>query len=199
MTKRCHSHGNQCVCLCDDENIFFCLTFFFYVNFLFLIPLFLNRESIKFTTQKKPVHNIGLPLFRASGWPGYNSLRDLLNPRSSLPRSAITRDPFWYDLDDLRPFSPRIPSNHLPSYLRDSYLSPIKRNYLWNKHPVRPFGKYQLAVAKQTDCNPIFKILKIDKLIAYISFDSIFYRIRRSSHLIYNSYTKLKKKIKKHF
>jgi hypothetical protein len=88
-----------------------------------------------------PLDNLlRLPIYRAGAWPRYSSLDNLLNPRPSLPLSAITRDPFWYDNDYLRPFYPRISSNYLPSYLRESYLSPIKRNYLWNKHPIRPFA-----------------------------------------------------------
>lgn len=39
--------------------------------------------------------NLGLPIYRG-GWPRHTSLNDLLNPRASLPRSAITRDPFWW-------------------------------------------------------------------------------------------------------
>lgn len=65
----------------------------------------------------------------------------MLNPRPSMPITAFTRDPFWYDLGDLKPFNARIPSNNLPSYLRDSFLSPVKRDFLWERHPVRPFGK----------------------------------------------------------
>jgi len=85
-----------------------------------------------------PLDLISAPIYRG-GWPRYNSLDNILNPRSSLPISAVTRDPFWYDLG-LRPFNARIPDFCLPAYLRDSYLSPVKRRYLWSKHPVRPFA-----------------------------------------------------------
>jgi len=80
-----------------------------------------------------------LPLWRPGGWRNRNSLENLLNPRSTLPLSAIFRDPFWYDQPYLRPFYPRN-YRSLPFNLRDSYLSPVKRNYLWTKHPVRPFA-----------------------------------------------------------
>lgn len=73
----------------------------------------------------------GLPIYRG-GWPRYNSLDNLLNPRASLPMSAITRDPFWYDMG-LRPFRA---TSECPPFLRDSYLSPVKRRYLWTKHPM---------------------------------------------------------------
>lgn len=45
-----------------------------------------------------------------------------------------------YDLGDLglRPFQA---TSDLPPFLRESYLSPVKRRYLWTKHPIRPFGK----------------------------------------------------------
>lgn len=82
-----------------------------------------------------------MPIYRRSPGPRYNSLERLINPGTALPLSSITRDPFWYDLLDLRPFTPHIPAWRLPSYLRESYLSPVKRRYLWTKHPIRPFGK----------------------------------------------------------
>lgn len=80
------------------------------------------------------VLKLGLPIYRG-GWPRYNCLDNILNPRASLPPSAVTRDPFWYDLGDvgLRPFRA---TSCLPPFLRDSYLSPIKRRYLWTKHPM---------------------------------------------------------------
>lgn len=72
------------------------------------------------------------------GFEAYNSLKNnLLNPRPNQPITAFTRDPFWYDLGDLKPFTARIPSNHLPSHLRDSFLSPVKPSISWEKHPVR--------------------------------------------------------------
>ncbi|XP_031625676.1 uncharacterized protein LOC116342294 [Contarinia nasturtii] len=80
----------------------------------------------------------GLPIFRG-GFPRYNSLDNLMNPRASLPPTAFTRDPFWYDLGDigLRPFRA---TSECPAHLRDSYLSPIRRRYLWTSHPMRPFA-----------------------------------------------------------
>lgn len=51
----------------------------------------------------------GNPIFR-TGWSPYNSLNNLLNPRPNMPISAFTRDPFWYDLGDLKPFNARIPA-----------------------------------------------------------------------------------------
>lgn len=82
---------------------------------------------------------LGLPIYRG-GFPRYNCLDNMLNPRASLPPTAVTRDPFWYDLGDLglRPFQA---TSGLPPFLRESYLSPVKRRYLWSKHPIRPFGK----------------------------------------------------------
>lgn len=61
-----------------------------------------------------------------------------MNPSPASPLSSITRDPWWWDLGDLRPAY--YPFNRSPSLLRDSYLSPVKRRYLWTKHPIRPFG-----------------------------------------------------------
>jgi len=69
-----------------------------------------------------------------------NNFRNLMNPSPRLPITAITRDPWWWDLEDLRPFRSHLPYRALPPFLRDSYLSPVKRTYLWYKHPMRPFA-----------------------------------------------------------
>ncbi|XP_037038690.1 uncharacterized protein LOC119076126 isoform X1 [Bradysia coprophila] len=50
--------------------------------------------------------NDGSPIFRP-GFAPYNSLNNLLNPRSAA--SPFTKDPFWYDLGDLKPFAGRSP------------------------------------------------------------------------------------------
>jgi len=102
-------------------------------------PRDLRASSLAPTSALSTFDLLRLPIYRG-GWPRYNSLDNILNPRPSLPRSSITRDPFWYDLGDLRPFEARIPYNDLPPYLRESYLSPVKRRYLWTKHPLRPLA-----------------------------------------------------------
>ncbi|XP_005191486.1 uncharacterized protein LOC101901052 isoform X3 [Musca domestica] len=79
-----------------------------------------------------------------------NRFRDLLDPNPNAPISAFTRDPFWWDMDDLVPFrasspfragSPlralSVPRASSP-ITRDSFLSPVKNRYLWSKHPARP-------------------------------------------------------------
>ncbi|XP_018319685.1 uncharacterized protein LOC108733128 [Agrilus planipennis] len=65
---------------------------------------------------------------------------DLLNPSPFLPVSSITRDPWWWNYPELRPYRPYTGWGKSPFYLRDSYLSPVKRTYLWDKHPIRPFA-----------------------------------------------------------
>ncbi|XP_026330635.1 uncharacterized protein LOC113238120 isoform X2 [Hyposmocoma kahamanoa] len=77
----------------------------------------------------------GLPLYNAAGRPWRRPWADIFNPSSSLPISAITRDPFWYDWPELKPLARW---DRSPSYIRDSYLSPVKRTFLWDKHPLRP-------------------------------------------------------------
>ncbi|XP_030750715.1 LOW QUALITY PROTEIN: uncharacterized protein LOC115878378 [Sitophilus oryzae] len=72
--------------------------------------------------------------------PSKSLFSDLLNPSPSLPISAVTRDPFWWDSPSLKPVSARTPFGRSPFYLRDSYLSPVKRTFLWDKHPIRPFA-----------------------------------------------------------
>lgn len=91
--------------------------------------------------------SLGLPIYRG-GFPTHNCLDNLLNPRASLPPSAVTRDPFWYDLGDVA-LAPLRASSYLPPSLRDSYLSPIKRRYLWTRHPRRPFGKIPLKMSTE--------------------------------------------------
>ncbi|GLV35802.1 Myofilin [Carabus blaptoides fortunei] len=82
----------------------------------------------------------GLPIYTRGGLAG-RILRDLLNPSSALPLSAITRDPWWWKYPEFRPFNaPYDCWGKSPFFLRDSYLSPVKRTYLWDKHPIRPFA-----------------------------------------------------------
>ncbi|KAF5284572.1 hypothetical protein FQR65_LT02398 [Abscondita terminalis] len=84
----------------------------------------------------------GQPIYSRGGLrPSKLLWSDLLNPSPSLPISAIARDPWWWNHPSLKPFDPFSNWGKSPYYLRDSYLSPVKRTYLWDKHPVRPFGK----------------------------------------------------------
>ncbi|XP_019873025.1 uncharacterized protein LOC109601245 isoform X1 [Aethina tumida] len=83
----------------------------------------------------------GQPIYTRGGLsPSKSIFRDLLDPPASLPISSIIRDPFWWRSPALKPLSAFSPWGRSPSYLRDSYLSPVKRTYLWDKHPVRPFA-----------------------------------------------------------
>ncbi|XP_053972537.1 uncharacterized protein LOC128886015 isoform X1 [Hylaeus anthracinus] len=65
-------------------------------------------------------------------------LFDLLEPSPMAPVSAFTRDPWWYP--SYAPYIPGYAQRATPFYLRDSYLSPVKRSYLWSRHPIRPLG-----------------------------------------------------------
>jgi len=72
-----------------------------------------------------------------------NRFRDMFNPNPNMPISAFTRDPFWWDMDDLAPFrASSVPRASSP-ITRDSYLSPVKNRYLWSKHPVRPLTPHR--------------------------------------------------------
>ncbi|XP_046981562.1 uncharacterized protein LOC124550864 isoform X1 [Schistocerca americana] len=83
----------------------------------------------------------GQPIYSRGGSLVRRPLSELFEPLTTLPLSRITRDPWWWDYPHLRPYES--PYNWLwpktPFYLRDSYLSPVKRTYLWYKHPIRPF------------------------------------------------------------
>ncbi|XP_046383481.1 uncharacterized protein LOC124154042 [Ischnura elegans] len=54
------------------------------------------------------------------------------------------RHPWWHEYPELRPFDSPYAWLHSPFYLRDSYLSPVKRTYLWTHHPIRPFSHHKL-------------------------------------------------------
>ncbi|XP_037952204.1 uncharacterized protein LOC119682770 isoform X2 [Teleopsis dalmanni] len=80
----------------------------------------------------------GLPIFHPR-----NRFRDMLNPNPYTPISAFTRDPFWWDVEDLIPFrSLSVPRGSSP-IARDSFLSPVKNRYLWSKHPARPLTPHR--------------------------------------------------------
>ncbi|XP_033207233.1 uncharacterized protein LOC117166901 isoform X1 [Belonocnema kinseyi] len=66
-------------------------------------------------------------------------LFDLLEPSPYAPITAFNRDPWWYP--SYAPYIPRYAQSSTPFFLRDSYLSPVKRNYLWSRHPLRSFDK----------------------------------------------------------
>ncbi|XP_055906727.1 uncharacterized protein LOC129941965 isoform X2 [Eupeodes corollae] len=66
-----------------------------------------------------------------------NRFRNLFEPNPNAPISLFSRDPFWWDMDDLAPFR-GYPRSYTPPLIRDSFLSPVKNRYLWAKHPARP-------------------------------------------------------------
>uniref|UniRef100_D3TSC6 Zeelin1 n=1 Tax=Glossina morsitans morsitans TaxID=37546 RepID=D3TSC6_GLOMM len=85
-----------------------------------------------------------LPIFHPR-----NRFRDMFDPNPAMPISAFTRDPFWWDIEDLAPFRAGSPFRGLSlpprgsSVARDSFLSPVKNRYLWAKHPARPLTPEQ--------------------------------------------------------
>ncbi|XP_054082151.1 uncharacterized protein LOC105216619 isoform X2 [Zeugodacus cucurbitae] len=80
----------------------------------------------------------GLPIFHPR-----NRFRDLLNPNPYAPISAFTRDPFWWDVDDLAPFRALSVPRASSPIARDSFLSPVKNRYLWSRHPARPLTPHR--------------------------------------------------------
>jgi len=79
------------------------------------------------------------PLYRL---PPRKPLRELFEPNRHMPMSRYVRDPWWWDYPELRPYEPPLYYKPSPFFLRDSYLSPIKRTYLWGHHPIRPFSPH---------------------------------------------------------
>ena len=82
----------------------------------------------------------GVPIYTRGGYVR-RPLSELFEPSTSLPMSRLARDPWWWDYPSLRPYTLPYGWNKSPFYLRDSYLSPVKRTYLWGQHPIRPFGR----------------------------------------------------------
>ncbi|XP_062529515.1 myofilin isoform X3 [Bombyx mori] len=93
-----------------------------------------SLKGIEYEPDNKPHWGTGAPLYSVGGL-RRRPWADIFNPSPSLPISAITRDPFWHDWPELKPIARW---DRSPSYIRDSYLSPVKRTFLWDKHPIRP-------------------------------------------------------------
>ncbi|XP_023722601.1 uncharacterized protein LOC111872697 [Cryptotermes secundus] len=81
----------------------------------------------------------GVPIYNRGGYTR-RPLSELFEPVTSLPLSRLTRDPWWWAYPSLRPYTLPTSWYKSPFYLRDSYLSPVKRTYLWGQHPIRPFA-----------------------------------------------------------
>ncbi|XP_050550374.1 uncharacterized protein LOC118281905 isoform X3 [Spodoptera frugiperda] len=111
-----------------------------------------SLKGIEYEPDSKPHWGTGAPLYNAGGL-RRRPWADIFNPSPSLPISAITRDPFWYDWPELKPLARW---DRSPSYIRDSYLSPVKRTFLWDKHPIRPLD---LMVADQFTVDDLSKTL----------------------------------------
>ncbi|XP_046749854.1 uncharacterized protein LOC124413368 isoform X1 [Diprion similis] len=104
-----------------------------------------NRPGSPITT--KPLFDIhGHLLDDLANIPSFPTLLrkkpiwDLLSPSPAVPISAFARDPWWYP--SYAPYIPNYAQYRTPFYLRDSYLSPVKRRYLWSRHPLRPLGNF---------------------------------------------------------
>jgi len=86
----------------------------------------------------KPWTTTTTPNSESSGLPfSLKPYKDMFNPSPFMPISRVTRDPWWHEAG-LKPMD-HIPHDVLvyPSALRNSYLSPVKNNYLWSNHPLR--------------------------------------------------------------
>ncbi|CAG0913068.1 unnamed protein product [Notodromas monacha] len=68
--------------------------------------------------------------------------------------AGVTRDPWWWSYPHLRPYqaSSYPYRSFIPSY---SYLSPVKRSYVWNTRPHRPISlnKFVIEMADETPAN----------------------------------------------
>jgi len=65
----------------------------------------------------------------------------LLKPRASWLNDPLV-DPWWHKYPELRPLDLATSWKCGPPSMRNSYLSPVKRTYLWRSaHPLRPYGK----------------------------------------------------------
>ncbi len=106
--------------------------------------------------------NEGLPTTTRSGSARTPPL-GFYNQDTSYPSyktgAGVTRDPWWWSYPHLRPYS--VTSypyrSFIPSY---SYLSPVKRSYVWNTRPHRPYSQLTTWLYSQTDVTG--KTMKID-------------------------------------
>ncbi|XP_021930776.1 LOW QUALITY PROTEIN: uncharacterized protein LOC110835152 [Zootermopsis nevadensis] len=99
-----------------------------------------ERESYSAEPKDKVAYNYaGVPIYNRGGYTR-RPLTELFKPSSFLPLSRLTSDPWWWAYPSLRPYTLPFSWHKSPFYLRDSYLSPVKRTYLWGQHPIRPFA-----------------------------------------------------------
>ncbi|XP_021930797.1 uncharacterized protein LOC110835160 [Zootermopsis nevadensis] len=96
-----------------------------------------------FTRTRPRVQRVREPTPIEEGHPVYSPgvrrpLSDLLQPLDENPFSKISREPWWWRYPSLRPHIEELKA--LPSYLRGSYLSPVKSTFRWYEHPFRPYG-----------------------------------------------------------
>ncbi|XP_073981422.1 myofilin isoform X1 [Rhodnius prolixus] len=108
------------------------------------VPLYtytdLLKEPVKSVFIKDYVPPYSSPIYSRGGITK-RPMVDLFEPKNWIPLSRYTRDPWWWQYPQYKPFeAPYVPMKHSPFYLRDSYLSPVKNTYLWRDHPIRPFS-----------------------------------------------------------
>lgn len=99
-----------------------------------------SDKGLEYEPDNKPHYFGGKPIYTRGGLK--KPWQAVLNTSPFMPITAITRDPFWWDYPGLglQPYVPHNSWTKSPFFLRDSYLSPVKRTYLWDKHPIRPLA-----------------------------------------------------------
>ncbi|KAF2351417.1 hypothetical protein FHG87_017829, partial [Trinorchestia longiramus] len=107
------------------------------------------------TSRMLAAHTYGYPLdVKSRFWSNYYRSLKGLSPLESYadgrcsyrrvptPRIRDVSHPWWYDIPSLRPGD--LPKDFLPAQckydvaLRPSFLSPVKKHYVWYGHPKRP-------------------------------------------------------------
>jgi len=80
-------------------------------------------------------------------WPRRGVANRLWRPHLFLDDTILGKpsfwinDPWWHKYPELRPLDLATSWSRGPSALRNSYLSPVKRTFVWRSaHPLRPYG-----------------------------------------------------------
>lgn len=133
---------------CDPTHLF--ISIIYKKRYINQLGIFTFLSSVEMWSNS-PTKELLINQIFISGQPIYTRggltrrpLSELFEPNTSIPWASIVRDPWWWEYPELRPYlAPHsgVLNTPLPFYLRDSYLSPVKRHYLWGKHPIRPFCK----------------------------------------------------------
>lgn len=103
-------------------------------------PYTMGRRIPRSTSYSPSPITYGLPVTHRSGTPRSYPRGFFSSDVAPYHLGAgVSRDPWWWSFPGLRPYlvSSLPVRNYTPPH---SYLSPVKRNYVWTNHPRRPYS-----------------------------------------------------------